>query len=109
MVRNVLTLMHTRKLQWFAIDPEMQSFEPLSKSVKPTSGWGSRSPDGWDHLRLVQPIPADMRLLFAKVIPYCLLPNLDSVNHCTSKYLFISILISFLVQWLTESRFGKRK
>jgi hypothetical protein len=29
------------------------------------------------------------------------LPNLDSVNHCTSKYLFISILISLLVQWLT--------
>jgi hypothetical protein len=36
-------------------------------------------------------------------------PNLDSVNHCTSKYLFISILISLLVQWLTESRFGKTK
>jgi hypothetical protein len=28
---------------------------------------------------------------------------------CTSNYLFISILISLLVQWLTESRFGKRK
>ena len=36
-------------------------------------------------------------------------PNLDSVNHCTSKYLFISILISLLVQWLTESRLGKTK
>jgi hypothetical protein len=55
----------------------------------------------------VQPIPAYMRLLFSKGIPYFLLPNLDSVNHCTSKYLFI--LISLLVQWLTESRFGKRK
>jgi len=47
-------------------------------------------------------------LLFSKGIPYYL-PNLDSVNHCTSKYLFISILISLLVQWLTESRFGKTK
>jgi hypothetical protein len=53
------------------------------------------------------PIPAYMRLLFSKGIPY--LPNLDSVNHCTSKYLFVSVLISLLVQWLTESRFGKRK
>ena len=34
---------------------------------------------------LLQPIPADMRLLFSKGIPYFLLPNLDSVNHCTSK------------------------
>ena len=51
---------------------------------------------------LLQPIPADMRLLFSIGIPYFLLPNLDSVNHCTSKYLFISILISLLVQWLTE-------
>ena len=58
---------------------------------------------------LLQPIPAYMRLLFSKGIPYFLLPNLDSVNHCTSKYLFISILISLLVQWLTESRFGKTK
>jgi hypothetical protein len=59
--------------------------------------------------------------------------NRDSVNHCTAyssrhetsnldwkaefrfaesrfsqrKYLFVSILISLLVQWLTESRFGK--
>ena len=33
----------------------------------------------------------------------------SKVNHCTSKYLFISILISLLVQWLTESRFGKTK
>ena len=47
-------------------------------------------------------------LLFSKGIPYFLLPNLDSVNHCTSKYLSISILISLLVQWLTESRFAKR-
>jgi hypothetical protein len=37
-------------------------------------------------------------------MPNFVLPNLDSVNHCTSKYLFISILISLLVQWLTESR-----
>ncbi len=29
------------------------------------------------------------------------LPNLDSVNHCTSRYLFISILIS-LVQFVHE-------
>ena len=59
----------------------------------------------------VQPIPADMRLLqvFSKGMPNFVLPNLDSVNHCTSRYLFISILISLLVQWLTESRFGKRK
>ena len=42
-------------------------------------------------------------------MPNFVLPNLDSVNHCTSKYLFISILISLLVQWLTESRFGKTK
>ena len=62
-----------------------------------------------NRISLVQPIPADMRLLFAKGIPYCLLPNLDSVNHCTSKYLFISILISLLVLWLTESRYGKTK
>ena len=52
--------------------------------------------------RQLQPIPADMRLLFSKGIPYFLLPNLDSVNHCTSKYLSISILISLLVQWLTK-------
>ena len=65
----------------------------------------------YDRFRgnVIQPIPADMRLLFSKGIPYFLLPNLDSVNHCTSKYLFVSILISLLVQWLTESRFGKRK
>ena len=37
-------------------------------------------------------------LLFSKGIPYFLLPDLDSVNHCTSKYLLISILISLLVQ-----------
>jgi hypothetical protein len=42
-------------------------------------------------LPFVQPIPADMRLLFAKGIPYCLLPNLDSVNHCTSKEISMEI------------------
>ena len=57
---------------------------------------------------LLQPIPADMsRISIGK--PNFVLPNIDSVNHCTSKYLFISILISLLVQWLTESRFGKTK
>jgi hypothetical protein len=57
----------------------------------------------------VQLIPADMRLLFSIGMPNFILLNLDSVNHCTSKYLFISILISLLVQWLTESRFDKTK
>jgi hypothetical protein len=37
----------------------------------------------------------------AALVDGYVLPNLDSVNHCTSKYLFISILISLLVQWLT--------
>ena len=41
----------------------------------------------------VQPIPADMRLLFSIGIPYFLLPNLDSVNHCTSKEISMEILI----------------
>ena len=53
---------------------------------------------------IVQPIPADMRHRISIGKPNFVLPNLDSVNHCTSKYLFISILISLLVQWLTESR-----
>jgi hypothetical protein len=76
-------------------------FPQLNRSLQPNGG----CPVTKHPLQ----IPADMRLLFSIGIPYFLLPNLDSVNHCTSKYLFISILISLLVQWLTESRFGKTK
>jgi hypothetical protein len=32
------------------------------------------------------------------------LPNLDSVNHCTSKEISMEIKRYLLVQWLTESR-----
>ena len=38
-----------------------------------------------------------MRLLFSIGMPNFVLPNLDSVNHCASKYLFISILISLTI------------
>ena len=57
----------------------------------------------------LQPIPADMRLLFSIGMPNFVLPNLDSVNHCTSKEISMEIKRYLLVQWLTESRFGKRK
>jgi hypothetical protein len=57
----------------------------------------------------IQPIPADMRLLFSIGMPNFLLPNLDSVNHCTSKEISMEIKRYLLLQWLTESRFGKRK
>ncbi len=47
----------------------------------------TRKREGDTSVTVVQPIPADMRLLqvFSIGIPYFLLPNLDSVNHCTSK------------------------
>jgi len=57
----------------------------------------------------VQPIPTDMRLLFSIGMPNFVLPNLDSVNHCTSKEISTEIKRYLLVQWLTESRFGKTK
>jgi len=41
--------------------------------------------------------------------PNFVLPNLDSVNHCTSKEISIEIKRYLLVQWLTESIFGKTK
>ena len=55
-----------------------------------------------------------MRLLFSKGIPYFLLRKINNQQReshvCGDRlYLFISILISLLVQWLTESRFGKTK
>ena len=68
-------------------------------------GGNERAPPEPDAI--VQPIPAYMRLLFSKGIPYFLLPNLDSVNHCTSKEISMEIKRYLLVQWLTESRFGK--
>jgi hypothetical protein len=39
--------------------------------------------------------------------PNFVLPNLDSVNHCTSKEISMEIKRYLLVQWLTESIFGK--
>ena len=58
--------------------------------------FGSKDPTLFDGLGpcfgLVQPIPADMRLLFSKGIPYFLFcRNLDSVNHCTSKEISMEI------------------
>ena len=50
-----------------------------------------------------------MRLLFSIGMPNFLLPNLDSVNHCTSKEISVEIKRYLLVQWLTESRFGRTK
>ena len=35
----------------------------------------------------VQPIPADMRLRISIGMPNFEMPNLDSVNHCTSDFL----------------------
>ncbi len=42
-------------------------------------------------------------------MPNFVLPNLDSVNHCTSKEISMEIKRYLLAQWLTESRFGKTK
>ena len=42
-------------------------------------------------------------------MPNFVLPNLDSVNHCTSNEISMEIKRYLLVQWLTESRFGKTK
>jgi hypothetical protein len=64
------------------------------------------------RLFLLQPIPADirdMRLRISIGKPNFVLPNLDSVNHCTSKEISIEIKRYLLVQWLTESIFGKTK
>jgi len=46
---------------------------------------------------------------FSIGMPNFVLPNLDSVNHCTSKEISMEIKRYLLVQWLTESRFGKTK
>ena len=45
----------------------------------------------------------NMRLLFSIGMPNFVLPNLDSVNHCTSKEISMEIKRYLLVQWLTES------
>jgi hypothetical protein len=50
-----------------------------------------------------------MRLRISIGKPNFVLPNLDSVNHCTSKEISIEIKRYLLVQLLTESRFGKTK
>ena len=59
-----------------------------------------------------------MRLLFAKGIPYSLLPFADSVNHCTSKEISMEMWQStiqkklrklFLIDpWEPEHRVGRR-
>ena len=51
----------------------------------------------------------EMFLLFSIGMPNFVSPNLDSVNHCTSKEISMEIKRYLLVQWLTESRFGKRQ
>ena len=43
------------------------------------------------------------------LFPFAEFENLDSVNHCTSKEISMEIKRYLLVQWLTESRFGKTK
>jgi len=58
---------------------------------------------------IVQSIPAYMRLRISIGNPNFVLPNLDSVNHCTSKEISMEIKRYLLVQWLTESRFVKTK
>jgi len=57
-----------------SIFPRFPTFPALSNFCSRKRHLGYLQP----HL---QPIPADMRLLFAKGIPYSLLPFADSVNH----------------------------